>query len=149
MFNVMQYAGSEGAYLKAADLPQGANVEVTIAGLEGVEFENDGKKQTKLVLSFVGKDKKLSLNKTNLLAITEMYGEDGDTWIGKKIYVYRTKTDFGGNMVDCVRVDVPRQVVREQPAQQQSTQQPPAQTGERSTQQTPPDFDNFDDDIPF
>jgi hypothetical protein len=142
MLNVMQYAGSEGSYLKAADLPQGANVEVIIEGFETVDFEKDGNKITKLVLKFANKDKKLPLNKTNLMTIAGMYGEDGEAWVGKKIYIYRTTTDFGGNTVDCVRVDVPRQVVAAEPSQQQA----PEQTQQQSA---PANFDNFDDDIPF
>ena len=67
--NVMKYAGSEGSYLKAADLPQGANVEVVIESFETVDFDKDGKTQTKLVIKFANRDKKLPLNKTVRMTI--------------------------------------------------------------------------------
>jgi len=82
--DMQQYAGSESQYLKAADLG-GANVKVTISGVELVEFDNDGDKTTKPVLLMRGKEKKLVLNHTNTMEIGVAYGFESDDWVGKEI----------------------------------------------------------------
>jgi hypothetical protein len=90
-------------YLKAADL-QGRRVTVTMAG---VRLEDIGGEQ-KPILSFVGKDKGLVLNKTNANMIAEITGsEETDDWKGQAIVLYPTKTDFQGKRVDAIRVDYP------------------------------------------
>lgn len=90
-------------YLKAADL-QGRRVSVTIAG---VRMEDIGGEH-KPILSFVGKDKGLVLNKTNANMIAEITGsEETDEWEGQAIVLYPTKTDFQGKRVDAIRVDYP------------------------------------------
>lgn len=86
-------------YLKAADLSK-ATV-VTIASVEVEEIGDD----TKPVLHFKGSDKGLVLNKTNANIISEVLGtEETDEWIGKKISIYPTKTEFQGKRVACIRV---------------------------------------------
>ena len=89
-------------YLKASDL-QGMEPIVTI---DRVEFEPVGKdKQMKAVLYFVGKEKGLILNKTNANKITELL-QSGITeeWHSQRIRLFSTETQFGGDMVDCIRV---------------------------------------------
>lgn len=98
-----------GDFLKAADL-QGKRHPVTIESWE-VKESQFGKQ---IVLSFVGKDKKFSLNKTNARMITDLLGtDDTDEWIGKTISLRPDKTQNPeGAMVDCIRVDfeLPEQV---------------------------------------
>lgn len=90
-------------YLKAADL-QGRRVSVTMAN---VHMEDIGGEQ-KPILSFVGKEKGLVLNKTNANMIAEITGsEETDEWEGQTIVLYPTKTDFQGKRVDAIRVDYP------------------------------------------
>lgn len=90
-------------YLKASDL-QGRRVSVTMAG---VRMEDIGGEQ-KPILSFVGKEKGLVLNKTNANMIAEITGsEETDDWHGQAIVLYPTKTDFQGKRVDAIRVDYP------------------------------------------
>lgn len=102
--NINEVYKSESDYLKAEDL-KGKTVKVTIESAELKEFENNGKKETKLVLSFVGKEKKLVLNSTNAKRIALNIGsEDTDYWKNGEIQIYPTQTDFGGKMVDCIRV---------------------------------------------
>lgn len=144
MVDVNQYYTNESAYLKAEDLEHGKKYPLTIAGVEAVEFNQDGKKSTKLALTFREAEKKLTLNKTNAMVISAVHGSESDHWAGKKIYVYRAKVQFGDKMVDAVRVDMPM-VEASMPraeARQQSQNRPPQH-------QAPPLDPDFDDDIPF
>lgn len=96
------------AYLKAADL-QGRRVVVKMAGVKMEDIGGDHKP----ILSFVGKDKGLVLNKTNATMIAEIVGtEETDDWAGQSIVLYPTKTDFQGKRVDAIRVDYPPPAAR-------------------------------------
>ena len=100
--NINELYSSGSDYLKAENLPRGIEVPVTIASYEIVEL--DGKK--KMALRFSGKEKGLVLNKTNAMTISHVYGPDSDDWIGKKIFIYSTKVDYAGQMVDAIRARV-------------------------------------------
>ena len=89
-----------GSFLKAADL-QGKTVPCQIAKVARAEFQSG---DIKWVVSFLGKDKRLVLNKTNAELIAQQHGDDMDGWTGKTIKIYPTKTNMSGNMVDCIRV---------------------------------------------
>lgn len=93
--------------LKAEDL-HGRQVSVTIESYERQEFREDGLKP---VLSFVGKDKGFVLNKSNATSIKAIYGDEMDGWIGKKIILFPTTTNYRGEMVQCIRV-LPPQAAR-------------------------------------
>lgn len=95
---------SGGSTLKASDL-QGKARKVQIETCEIREFEDNGKKSRKIVLGFAGKDKGLVVNKTNAQTIAHNIGsDDTDDWIGQEIIMYPTRVDFGGQMVDAIRV---------------------------------------------
>ena len=88
-------------YLKAADL-NGKAVRVTI---DSVTMEKLGDDQ-KAILHFVGKDKSLVLNKTNVNRIIEATGTDEtDDWAGWSVVLYACKVDFQGKRVDALRID--------------------------------------------
>jgi len=91
----------------AADDLQGSDVVLTIKAVEIVEFEDDGYKKQKPVVRFIETEKTLISNKTNSMMIGEHHGNDTDGWIGQKITLYPTKTDFAGKTVDCIRVRPP------------------------------------------
>ena len=61
--------------------------------------------QQKPVLYFKGTQKGLVLNKTNATIIAEQHGSDSEEWNGKSIVLYPTKVEFGGKMVDAIRVE--------------------------------------------
>ena len=90
-------------YLKAADL-QGRAARVTI---DSCAYEQMGDGQNKPVLSFVGKQKGLVLNKTNAQLLVAAYGDDADAWRGKSLEIYPDRTPMQGKIVDCIRVRVP------------------------------------------
>jgi len=103
--NVNDFYQNESKWLKASDLKRDGKpvkAEVTIDRPEVVEFK-DGTK--KIGLFFAGREKGLVLNKTNANLIAEQYGQNMDDWRGKKIKIYPTTTDFGGERVECIRVE--------------------------------------------
>lgn len=88
-------------WLKASDL-QGRTVKATIKDVV-MEDVGDGEKP---IVTFVGKDKGLVLNKTNANMIVDAYGDETDTWAGKEIEIFPDKTSFKGQIVPCIRVRV-------------------------------------------
>lgn len=88
--------------LKAADLPQGRSIPVVIESANVRQFD-DG---PKIELAFRGKHKRLLANKTNSNSIATVLGtRDYTQWPGRTIFILRTKTDYQGRQVDCIRVD--------------------------------------------
>ena len=94
------YGGSKG--LKAADL-KGCSHLLKISEVRLVKFD-DG---AKIVLSFDGREKELVCNKTNAQTIASKLGEDYEEWSGSEIEVYPDKTQFNGELVNCIRVRFP------------------------------------------
>ena len=90
-------------YLKAADLPDEGS---QVATIESVSVEEIGRdKESKLVVSFSDIDKGLICNKTNARTIARALGsEECDDWVGRRIALYRTEVEFGGDMYDAIRV---------------------------------------------
>jgi hypothetical protein len=120
-------------YLRAVDL-KGRDVTLTIEKVVGGKITGTGGKKSKKPLCYFkeGRDPKpLGLNSTNCKAIAAMYGDQVEQWSGKRITLYPTKTDFGGETVDCIRVRPQRPAERNnraapaQPAPEQSTADAP------------------------
>lgn len=93
-------------YLKAGDLDGREH----ILPIKGVKMENVGQnKDAKPVLYFRGATKGLVLNVTNSKRIATMVGsKDTDDWVGHKVVLYPTETEFAGETVDCIRVKAPK-----------------------------------------
>lgn len=88
-------------FLKAEDL-RGRKAEVKIKNVEMEKIGDDYKP----VLYFSGKEKTLTLNKTNALMIAKIIGSDDmDDWIGQKIVLRPDVTTFQGKPTDCIRVE--------------------------------------------
>lgn len=98
---VDEFYATESQYLKAADLG-GRKHKLTIESVQVVEFKD---KSRKAAIKFKGRQKGLVLNKTNAQLIGKQHGQDMEGWGGKDIIIYPTTTDFGGEMVDCIRVE--------------------------------------------
>lgn len=123
-----------GNYMKAEDIKERGDVNVTIEKVSIVAME-DGKK--KAVLHFKNTDKCLPLNVTNANMMEELLGsDDTDDWEGKRICLYTCKVDFQGKRVLAIRI-------KEAATQRASRPVPPP----------PPVEDEpgglTDDDIPF
>ncbi|SRR6266571_2067418 len=122
-------------YLNASDLKGRSSVKVTIERVEDVKFR-DGTR--KLVLSFEGARKQLAVNKTNLRAIIAVLGtSETEQWIGQRLTLEPRKVDFGGQLVDAVRVAAPAAP----PPRPAPPPPPPREPGE--------DFHATDEDVPF
>jgi hypothetical protein len=102
MTNVNEMYPSSSKYLKASDLKD-REIRVKIAGHEVAKFDNGNK----VVLTFEGKERGLTLNKTNAMKIAAAYGEDIEGWRGQEVIMYPDKTDYQGSLVDCIRVRIP------------------------------------------
>jgi hypothetical protein len=92
-----------GRYFKAETLAGKARV-LRIGAVERDKL-SDG--SVKPVVKFEDEPMKLVLNRTNANAIATLYGNNTDNWMGKLIELYPTRTPFGSNMVDAVRVRAP------------------------------------------
>ncbi len=98
----------KGDWLKAEDLSNNAvKVKIDKIGIEKFDTGN------KFVLSFVGKEKQLVLNKTNAKVIANSYGDDEGAWQGQEIIMYPTVTEYQGSTVPCIRVRIDQPVVDE------------------------------------
>jgi hypothetical protein len=94
----------DSKYVGAWDLIKG-DVTVTIARVEGAEITGEGgKKDKKPVIHFSDASKPMIANKTNCKVIAAMYGTDCDAWAGKRLTLYKTTTEVGGETKDCIRV---------------------------------------------
>ncbi len=93
-----------GVFLRAADL-KGQKRTATIESLESATFKDkNGEEKRQVVLCFRNSTKKLGLNKTNARIVYSLYGPFTE-WVGKMVTLYPTKTQFGAEMVDCIRIE--------------------------------------------
>lgn len=93
-------------YLFAFDL-KGKDCTVTIDRIVAGTLVGTGGKKTRKPLAFFkegSSGKPLGLNATNCKAIAALYGNETDNWVGKRITIYPTTTNFGGETVECIRV---------------------------------------------
>jgi hypothetical protein len=133
-------------YLRAADIPDGQFVPVTISHVELEDVsggDNEGSGEHKPVIYFQGKNKGMVLNKTNAGALSAAFGDDTDDWAGKSVRLFQTETLFQGQMVPCLRI----KVSKNKPVQQAKPAAPPAAAKPEYEQL--PDQPAADDDIPF
>ena len=97
-----------GKFLKSEDIEAaGGELTMTINKVERKEYEDNGKKEVKGVLSFSDDERSLSLNVTNTNILIGMYGARNiDTvWIGKKVTLYvDPNVQFSGKTVKGLRV---------------------------------------------
>lgn len=90
-------------YIGAWDLGD-KDVTVTIAKVQGEELKNKGGSDKRPVVYFVGSDKAMVMNKTNAKTVATLYGTKVSAWVGKRITLYATKTQLGGETVDAIRI---------------------------------------------
>jgi hypothetical protein len=83
----------------------GADVTLTIARVEGVTVQSaGGSAERKIGLHFHETQKGMVSNTTNSATIASLYGTDTGQWVGKRITIFPTVTQFGREMKDCIRV---------------------------------------------
>ena len=97
-------------YLGSWDFEKPATLK--IREVKGEELTRPGgKTDKKPVIYFVGTEKGFVCNKTNAKTIVRLHGsKKTEDWVGKEITLYKTQTDVGGEMKDCIRVkpEVPK-----------------------------------------
>ena len=98
---------------------QGRDVTITIDRVVKGKLKGDkGRETTKPMIYIKGRPElPLALCKTNCKTIAGLYGPMVEDWVGKRITLYPTQTDFGGEKVDCIRVrnKVPGAAVQDTP----------------------------------
>ena len=120
-------------FLKADDL-DGKNVTVEIADVTFEEIGQGRDKESKIMLAFKGKEKKLICNKTNCNTIAKLVGsDDTDDWIGHRITLTTREVDFQGTPTLAIRV---------------SLQKPSAQAAAPKKEEKPAPSDNDGADEP-
>ena len=114
-------------WLRHIDL-DGQKRIVTIVKVEAGELENHRtrRKDRKPVVLFKEWPKPLGLNKTNAATIAGMYGNDTTAWIGKRVTLFPTTTQFGNETKECIRIEpkVPTGKPAAAPANGQAERQP-------------------------
>ncbi len=95
-------------FLKSEDIEAaGGEVTFTISKIERKEYEDNGKKEIKGVLSFSDDDRQLSLNVTNTNILIGMYGASGidKAWSGKQVTLYvDPNVAYAGKIVKGLRI---------------------------------------------
>jgi len=92
-------------FLKAADLDKEKKFRVSKVTVE-VLGQGDNKER-KPIVWFTNDERGLVLNKTNLRALKEAFGDNMEAWAGKVVVVFPTMTDLRGRMTPALRVRVP------------------------------------------
>ena len=91
-------------YLKASDCMTDRTLEIQEVVMHTLKAR-DGTEELKPLLSFRGEPKGLILNKTNTRLIEKALGsDDTDDWLGRSITIYCADVEFGGDIVDAIRV---------------------------------------------
>ena len=93
-------------YIKASDL----NGKAPTVTIDHVQLEGVGKdKDQRWVVYFVGKEKGLVANKTNSKTIATIANSpDTDEWAGTQIQLFVAQVEYQGEVVDAIRVRMPK-----------------------------------------
>ena len=93
-------------YLKAADVPRGAeyNLAIQSCELENVAMDNQPR-EDKPVLHFQRAQKGLVLNKTNADVLSAAWGRETTAWIGQQVVIRQDTTKYMGKTVPCLRLE--------------------------------------------
>ena len=107
-----------GNYIKAEDLKGGpVTLQVASVTMQVVDEKQD---KSKPVMQFSGTEKSFVINITNWNNIEMFLGQETSQWVGHKIQLYPTTTEFGGKTVPCIRVRQPPMATTALPPMAQS-----------------------------
>lgn len=113
-------------YLRTADLKgQERTFTIDSVVLEEILSPDGGDSEEKPVVSFRDHSQRMILNSTNWDAIAEIYGDETDGWVGQRVTIYPTTTQFGSRRVECMRIKAPKAL---EPASASSSNEPPPLT---------------------
>lgn len=96
----------DGNFIEAITLPRDKPVELTIKSIEPANTRKVLKGLIdKPIVLFEESPKELVLNKTNGRMICKLYGNNMDSWIGKKVKIFQARVSaFGEKDVPAVRI---------------------------------------------
>ena len=99
----------------------GDSVNVTIKGFDKSEVGKEKQVRSRLFVEEF--DRPLVINRTNVKALIDLYGNDTSDWIGEQFNLYVSETSFNGDTVRCLRVRAVRaeKVVEDKAAGTMST----------------------------
>jgi len=142
-FNTQEIYKSNSDLLKAEDIGHGMPT-VTISNVSLKEFDNG---ERKLALHFHGKDKIMTLNKTNANAMENLYGPNTDNWLNKQIMLFTMNVDYQGKQTLGLRIRAPQGFVSGLPSHQAPMGDP---RGNVPPASSPTEYGGaMSDDIPF
>lgn len=98
----------------------GDSVNVTIKGFDKSEVGKEKQVRSRLFVEEF--DRPLVINRTNVKALIDLYGNDTADWIGQPFNLYVSETSFQGDTVRCLRVRAPKvdKNIEEKPAAKQA-----------------------------
>lgn len=98
----------------------GDSVNVTIKGFDKSEVGKEKQVRSRLFVEEF--DRPLVINRTNVKALIDLYGNDTADWIGQPFNLYVSETSFQGDTVRCLRVRAPKveKNIDEKPAAKQA-----------------------------
>jgi hypothetical protein len=102
-------------YFKATEFPDTPMV-LEIETVRYEKFEANGKETEKPVVYFIGQKSGLVVGTTVWDQIAKVTGEeDTKDWPHHQIELFRDRTQFGRDMVDCIRVRAPGTAAKPKP----------------------------------
>lgn len=95
---------SGGDFISAAELGE-KKATMTINNVKSMKFDDDdGKNKTRPVVSFKETPRGWVLCKTNALALAAMFGEETETWTGKRVTIHSEVVQVGPEKKPGLRV---------------------------------------------
>ncbi len=99
-------------WLKPEDVKPEAELVFVDAGAPGeipAEEGKPAKKTFEITVEFKdGQKRKWTMNMTSQRAVSQTYGKNTDTWIGKKVTAYTSPQNVRGTMKDVIYARVPK-----------------------------------------
>lgn len=91
-------------FIKGEDLEDEDRLVVTVKAAYETTFPSG---DTVPVLEFLETDQKLTLNKTRIRKLVEMFGPDSDDWIDRRVALYAVPVQFNGKSQMGVAIAAP------------------------------------------
>jgi len=115
---------TSGGFLKASDITQPTSATIESYEVFTKDYGDGKGEKSQVILSFVGKEKRLGLNWGNAHDIEKLIGtDDVDQWIGTTIKMYVKNEKIGNEMKDVIRIwpELPEQVTPTAPKPSDNT----------------------------
>jgi hypothetical protein len=130
------------------DFGDGLDKILTIHDAQMERMGQGKQAEDKIVVYFSEIEKGLVLNKTNATTISKVCGsDDTDDWIGKRIAIFATETEFAGDQIECIRVRLKAPVAKKAAPPKPASKPAPALAVTDNDVEAGEAID--DEDIPF